>query len=74
MTNKRQIIYTPPDKGDLRRYVRQVSAALAAKKDDSYNDPEIVDGLTEFLAHVAQIEAKQRTASQNGFDNDSTTR
>ena len=56
--------YLPPESALLGRLAEQTCATLEQRHGASFNDPEVVTGLTEFLSTVAQLTAKVLTHHQ----------
>jgi hypothetical protein len=77
MTNKRRVIYVPPSKNCIKSFARDVCSRLADDRDPGLNDPEIVNGLADFLEVIARIEAKRLSDPEEPlgeFDNDAAWR
>ncbi|MEL7233776.1 MAG: hypothetical protein AAFV33_18560 [Chloroflexota bacterium] len=57
-TPGRRVEYVAPDVRKLRQYAREVCDDLAEKGDESLNDRDVVNGLTEFMRIAGRIQAK----------------
>ena len=64
--------YLPPEREGIDRYAQQVCAEMAERHaDPTFNDPDVRDGLAEFLHLAGKIQAKH-FSKQRAFDKSST--
>ncbi|MBK9745786.1 MAG: hypothetical protein IPO91_03315 [Chloroflexi bacterium] len=57
--------YVTPDDRSLRQFVREVSEVLAKREEDTdYLLPIIMDGLTNYLSILAQLQVKYLNAAR----------
>ena len=68
--SKKRVEYVPPSKDVIQAYVQKVCQRLAEQRGEPFDDPEVMQGLTEFLYILGTIRAKQINHA-NRIDNDS---
>lgn len=56
---RRRIIYEPPPREFIEQFSRDVCEALAQQGDASFENPEVVAGLADFLYLLATIIARK---------------
>jgi hypothetical protein len=56
--NKPPITYLPPSEKQIEQFAREVCEKLAQSGNAQYLQPEVVGGLTDFLAFVGELLAQ----------------
>lgn len=64
----RPIEYLPPAEADVYAYAEQLCRRIAEKHGDAFEEPEVVQGLAEFMRISARIQAKHLNNSPQLVD------
>ncbi len=57
-SQKRNIIYVPPETEAIEQYARTVCKTFAEKRDAVYGLPETIEGFTTFMKLVVRVKLK----------------
>jgi hypothetical protein len=66
---KRPIEYLPPAEADIHAYAEQVCQRIAQKRGAEFSEPDVVQGLADFMRIAARIQAKHLNNSSELVDN-----